>query len=56
LKNNYGKKHLSTIRTIRRPAVQLAIKKLNGEPLEKTYLIPSPAITKQNADQFRGQF
>jgi len=39
-----------------RTAVQLAIKKLNGEPLEKTYLIPCPAITKQNADQFKGQF
>ncbi|MCX5769384.1 MAG: hypothetical protein NTZ09_03805 [Candidatus Hydrogenedentes bacterium] len=37
-------------------AVQLALKKLNGEPLEKTYLIPCPAITKSNADQFKGQF
>ena len=39
-----------------RTAVQLAIKKLNGEPLEKSYLIPCPAITKQNATQFKGQF
>jgi len=39
-----------------RTAVQLAIKKLNGEPLEKSYLIPCPAITKQNASQFKGQF
>lgn len=39
-----------------RTAVQLAIKKINGEPLEKSYLIPCPAITKDNADQFKGQF
>ncbi len=39
-----------------RTAVQLAIKKLKGEPLEKSYLIPCPAITQQNAAQFKGQF
>ena len=39
-----------------RTAIQLALKKLKAEPLEKTYLIPCPAITKQNADQFKGQF
>ena len=39
-----------------RSAVRLAIKHLNGEKLEKNYLIPCPPITKTNADQFKGQF
>ncbi len=39
-----------------RSGVRLAIKLLNGEKLEKSYLIPCPAITKANADQFVGQF
>ncbi len=39
-----------------RSAVRLAIKHLNGEKLDKNYLIPCPPITKTNADQFKGQF
>jgi len=39
-----------------RSAIRLAIKHLNGETLEKNYLIPCPPITKANADQFKGQF
>lgn len=39
-----------------RSGIRLAVKLLNGEPLEKSYLIPCPAITKANADQFKGQF
>jgi len=39
-----------------RSAVRLAIKYLNGEKLDKNYLIPCPPITKTNADQFKGQF
>jgi ribose transport system substrate-binding protein len=39
-----------------RSAVSLAIKALNGEKLEKSYPIPCPGITKENADQFDGQF
>ena len=39
-----------------RSAVRLAVKHLNGEKLEKDYLIPCPPITKANAEQFKGQF
>lgn len=39
-----------------RSAVRLAIQHLNGEKLDKSYLIPCPPITKANADQFKGQF
>jgi len=39
-----------------RSGVRLAVQYLNGEKLEKSYLIPCPAITKENADQFKGQF
>lgn len=39
-----------------RSAVRLAVRHLNGETLEKNYLIKCPAITKDNAEQFKGQF
>jgi len=39
-----------------RSAIRLAIKHLNGEKLRPRYLIPCPAITRENADQFKGQF
>ncbi|MBL7222957.1 MAG: sugar ABC transporter substrate-binding protein [Candidatus Brocadiae bacterium] len=39
-----------------RSAIRLAIQHLKGEKLEARYLIPCPAITKDNADQFQGQF
>jgi len=39
-----------------RRAVQLAVKALGGEKLEKAYPIECPPITKENADQFEGQF
>jgi len=39
-----------------RSAVRLAIRRLKGEKLEKQYLIPCPAITRENADKFKGQF
>jgi len=39
-----------------RQAVRLAVKHLNGEKLEKQYLIPCPAITHENAADFKGQF
>ena len=39
-----------------RNGVRLAIRHLKGEPLEKSYLIPCPPITKDNADRFKGQF
>ncbi len=39
-----------------RSAVRLAIRCLKGEKLDKRYLILCPAITKENADQFKGQF
>lgn len=39
-----------------RNGVRLAVRHLNGETLEKSYLIPCPPITKANADQFKGQF
>ncbi|MHC4575539.1 MAG: sugar ABC transporter substrate-binding protein [Planctomycetota bacterium] len=39
-----------------RRAVQLAVKYLNGEKLEKSYPIACPPITKENAHKFKGQF
>jgi len=39
-----------------RSAIRLAVKHLKGEKLRKSYLIPCPAITKENADKFKGQF
>ena len=39
-----------------RSGVRLAVRYLNGEKLEPRYLIPCPAITKENADEFEGQF
>lgn len=39
-----------------RNAIRLAIRFLKGEKLEKQYLISCPAITKDNADKFKGQF
>jgi ribose transport system substrate-binding protein len=39
-----------------RLAVRLAMKYLKGQKLDKQYLIPCPAITKDNAAQFKGQF
>jgi len=39
-----------------RSAIRLAIQHLKGEKLKPRYLIPCPAITKDNADQFKGQF
>jgi len=39
-----------------RNAIRLAVRYLNGEKLEKSYPIECPAITKENADKFKGQF
>lgn len=39
-----------------RRAVQLAVKYLDGEKLEKSYPIECPPITKENAHLFKGQF
>ncbi|MHC4618331.1 MAG: sugar ABC transporter substrate-binding protein [Planctomycetota bacterium] len=39
-----------------RRAVQLAVKYLNGEKLEKSYPIACPPITKDNAHRYKGQF
>ena len=39
-----------------RSAIRLAIRYLKGEKLEREYLIPCPAITRENADEFKGQF
>ena len=39
-----------------RSAIRLAIKHLAGEKLDKRHMIPCPAITRDNADKFRGQF
>ncbi len=39
-----------------RSAIRLAVKHLRGEPLDARHMIPCPAITKDNADQFKGQF
>jgi len=39
-----------------RNAIRLAVRHLKGEALEARYMIPCPPITKENADQFKGQF
>ena len=39
-----------------RSAVRLAVRYLKGEKLEARYMIPCPAITKENAHEFKGQF
>jgi ABC-type sugar transport system substrate-binding protein len=39
-----------------RRAIQLAVKYLNGEVLEKSYPIECPPIAGENAHKFRGQF
>ena len=39
-----------------RGAIRLAIRCLKGEKLDKHYMIPCPAITRENAGQFKGQF
>jgi ABC-type sugar transport system substrate-binding protein len=39
-----------------RSAIRLAVKYLDGEKLDRTYPITCPAITAENADQFKGQF
>ncbi|MBI4557145.1 MAG: sugar ABC transporter substrate-binding protein [Candidatus Hydrogenedentes bacterium] len=39
-----------------RSAIRLAVRCLNGETLETNYLVSCPAITKENAGQFVGQF
>jgi ABC-type sugar transport system substrate-binding protein len=39
-----------------RSAIRLAVKYLAGEKLDKTYPINCPAITADNAHQFKGQF
>jgi len=39
-----------------RSAIRLAVRYLDGEKLERTYPIACPAITTENADQFKGQF
>lgn len=39
-----------------RSAIRLAVRYLDGERLEKSYLIECPPITKKNADEFKGQF
>ncbi len=39
-----------------RSAIRLAVRYLDGEQLERSYLIECPPITKKNADEFKGQF
>ncbi|MHC4700683.1 MAG: sugar ABC transporter substrate-binding protein, partial [Planctomycetota bacterium] len=39
-----------------RNAIRLAVKHLDGEKLDKTYPINCPAITAENAGEFKGQF
>ena len=39
-----------------RSAIRLARKHLSGEKLKKTYPVDCPAITKENAHKFKGQF
>jgi len=39
-----------------RSGVRLAIKYLKGEKLEKRYPVDCPPITRENADQYKGQF
>jgi len=39
-----------------RSAIRLAVKHLQGEKLNKAYPVSCPPITKENADDFKGQF
>ena len=39
-----------------RSAIRLAVKYLQGEKLDKSYPVSCPPITKENADEFKGQF
>ena len=39
-----------------RSAIRLSVRYLKGEKLKKEYLIPCPAITRENAHKFKGQF
>ncbi|MBW7991175.1 MAG: sugar ABC transporter substrate-binding protein [Planctomycetes bacterium] len=39
-----------------RSAIRLAVKYLQGEKLDKAYPVSCPPITRENADQFKGQF
>ena len=39
-----------------RSAIRLAVRYLDGEQLERSYLIECPPITKKNAGEFKGQF
>lgn len=39
-----------------RSAIRLAVKHLDGEKLDKAYPITCPAITAENASEFKGQF
>jgi ABC-type sugar transport system substrate-binding protein len=39
-----------------RSAIRLAVKYLQGEKLNKAYPVSCPPITKENADDFKGQF
>lgn len=39
-----------------RSAIRLALRRLSGEKLEREYLTPCPAITKENVGEFVGQF
>lgn len=39
-----------------RSAIRLAVRFLKGEKLESSYLVDCPAITRENARQFEGQF
>jgi ABC-type sugar transport system substrate-binding protein len=39
-----------------RSAIRLAVKYLQGEKLNKAYPVSCPPITKENADNFKGQF
>ena len=39
-----------------RSAIRLAVKYLQGEKLNKAYPVSCPPITKENAEQFKGQF
>ncbi|NQT02604.1 MAG: sugar ABC transporter substrate-binding protein [Planctomycetes bacterium] len=39
-----------------RSAIRLAVKYLQGEKLDKAYPVSCPPITRENADEFKGQF
>ena len=39
-----------------RSAIRLAVKYLQGEKFDKAYPVSCPPITKENADEFKGQF